>query len=53
VVAVKDSVLNSMDVGKRESIRELISSGIQKRLVGQYGTSIPWVYVRFRGTSEA
>ena len=52
-LSVKDDVLDKMDSKTRESIRGIVTSSIQKKLIGQYGTSIPWVYVRFRGASES
>ncbi len=51
-LSVEDDVLDKMDSKARESIRDIVTSGIQKKLIGQYGTSVPWVYVRFRGVSE-
>lgn len=52
-ISVQDEMLDQMDTAKREEIRDIVSSEIQKKLVGSYGTSIPWVYVRFRGASES
>lgn len=51
-VKIKDEILDRMNGTKREEIRDLISAAIQKKMIGQYGTSIPWVYVRFLGSSE-